>query len=326
MYPIYFSNQFYYFLNDIRKDNILARFLVDYNAGINSEYTFIDVSPEDKVTFLSTEKIDKLYQNNPDLKTNNKSISYFIDNNRGSEGIILNNNLRTEIKIGRLIKKIFEQESFTTRLKSYREDYNEQRTLDELVELLTIAYKCQTKRLFDENFDSKLVLLSGEDIRKYYRNENYIVGKGSLHDSCMRHSKCSDYMDIYVNNPDVCQMLVFMEDNKISMRALVWKLSNGQTYMDRIYSASYSDAKIFIDYAKKNNWWYFDSVFSSSENSKLKDLEVNLENAKFDHYPYMDTFMHISIPNKKLSKNIDNLSSEIRRLRSQEGGYSTIRL
>lgn len=319
MYPIYYSNQFYYFLNDVRKDNILARFLVDYNAGINSEYTFIDISPEDKVTFLSTEKVDKLYQTN---KNNSSNISYFFDNNRGSDGIILNNNLRTEIKIGRLIKKIFEQEAFAVRLNAYRDDYLEQRSLDELVELLTIAYKCQTKRLFDENFDSKLVLLSGEDIRKYYRNENYIPGKGSLHESCMRHSKCSNYMDIYVNNPDVCQMLVFMEDNKISMRALIWKLSNGQTYMDRIYSASYSDAKIFIDYAKKNNWWYFDSALTN--NSKLKDLEVNLENSKFDYYPYMDTFIHISIPNKKISRNTDNLSSEIRRLRSQEGGWTTI--
>ena len=323
MYPNYFSNQFYYFLIDIKKDNILARFLVDYNGAIKSEFTFIDVVPEDKVTFLQTEKLEKLHKANENPQWNN-SINTFIDCNRGTEGIIFNNNLRTEIKIGRLLKKIFEQEEFSGRIKSYFRDYGENKSVDELIELLINAYKCQTKRIFDENFDSKLVLLSGEDIRKYYNQENYLVGKGSLHDSCMRHSKCSGFLDIYTKNPEVCQMLVFKEEDKISMRALVWKLSNGETYMDRVYAATYSDAKIFNDYAKKNNWWYFDSALLPSDNSKVKDLVVNLQNVNFDYYPYMDTFVYLDMLDKKLVRSPvrNDGSSEVRRLRSQEGGWS----
>jgi hypothetical protein len=320
MYKIYFSNQFYYFLTDIKEDNLLARFLLDYNACLSSEFNMIDVSPEDKATFLSTEKIDKLYQSYTNTCSN---IYNFFDHNRTSNGIIYNNNLRTEIKIGRLIRKIFEQENFASKFEEYRQDYRCNKTLDELVELLTNAYKCQTKRIFDENFNSKLILLSGEDIRKYYNQDNYLPGKGSLHDSCMRYSKCTNYLDIYTENPDVCQMLVFMEDNKIGMRALVWKLSNGKTYMDRIYSARYSDSKIFIDYAKKNNWLYCETIFSSSE---VNELEVNLQNVNFDYYPYMDTFHYISILDKKLVRDCNNFTgpSEVRRLRSQEGGWSTI--
>lgn len=320
MYSIHFSNQFYYFLNDIQSENLLARFLLDYNGCISSEFNMIDISSEDKVTFLSTEKIDKLYQN---FKNNYTHISTFIDNNRTTNGIIFNNNLRTEIKIGRLIRKIFEQEKFASKLEAHRIDYRCDKTLDELVELFTNAYKCQTKRLFDENFDSKLVLLSGEDIRTFYDQDNYLPGKGSLHESCMRYSKCSSYLDIYTKNPDVCQMLVFMEDNKIGMRALVWKLTNGKTYMDRVYSARYADSKIFIDYARKNNWLYNETIFTSPE---VNDLVVNLQNVNFDNYPYMDTFHYISMSDKKLAKDYSNISDEIRRLRSQEGGWSVIRL
>jgi hypothetical protein len=278
--------------------------------------------PGDKVTFLTTEKLVKIHKSSVKYQ---QDIYTFIDYNRSPSGSIYSSNLRTEIKIGRLIKKIFEQPDFDSLYKNYSNDFNEKKSFDELLEQLTIAYKCQTKRLFDENFDSKLILLSGEDVRKYYDEANYVpqnTSKGSLHESCMRYSKCFDYLQIYSKNPEVCQLLVFKEDDKISMRALIWKLTNGKTYMDRIYSASNSDAKIFADYAKKNGWLCYDLVMSS-DSAKQSELIVEIKNIDFQSYPYMDTFMNFSEQEKRLSFSARNLNLDfrIKRLRSQGGGW-----
>jgi hypothetical protein len=320
MFSISFSNNFYYFLCDI-KENLIAKILLDYNYCIKSEYSFIDINPKDKVTFLTTDKVNKLHLS--DDKYSSSSASNFVDNNRQSTGPIYNNMLRTEIKIGRIIKKIFEQEKFDTLFKDYREYHKELKSFDELLEELTIAYKCQTKKIYDTNFDSKIVLLSGEDIKKWYDESNYVPPnktKGSLHESCMRHSKCVDFLNIYSKNPEVCQMLIFKEEDKISMRALVWKLTNGKTYMDRIYSATNSDTKIFEDYAKKNNWLYYVSAMSDS--SAQNELVTEVKHTDFIYYPYMDTFMHHNVKDKKLSFLVKNLNTGVIRLRSQGGGWS----
>lgn len=333
MFNIYISNQFYYFLCDNR-ENLISRILLDYSGSIRSEYSFIDIAPEDKVTFLTTEKVHKIYKSyvtdslgeNRTQKYNN--ISTFIDYNRTTSGLIFGSNLRTEIKIGRLIKKIFEQQDFDNLYKNYSRELNEKKSFDEVLEQLITAYKCQTKRLFDENFDSKLVLLSGEDIRKYYDEANYVpqnASKGSLHESCMRYSKCFNYLQIYSKNPEVCQLLVFKEDDdKISMRALVWKLTNGKIYMDRVYSATNSDSKIFVDYAKKNGWLCYDLVMGSVvDSNKQSELIVEIKNIDAQYYPYMDTFMHLSDEEKRLAFTARNLNSDfrIKRLRSQGGGW-----
>jgi hypothetical protein len=319
MFSISFSNNFYYFLCDI-KENLIAKILLDYNYSLKSEYSFIDINPKDKVTFLTTDKVNKLHLS--DDKYSSSSASNFVDNNRQQTGPIYNNMLRTEIKIGRLIKKIFEQEIFENTFKEYSKYLNVLKSFDELLEELTTAYKCQTKRLFDENFDSKIILLSGEDIKKWYDESNYVLPnktKGSLHESCMRFSKCSDYLEFYSQNPEVCQMLIFKEEDKISMRALVWKLTNGKTYMDRIYSATNSDVKIFEDYAKKNNWLYYTSAMSDS--SKQNELVTEVKHSIFNYYPYMDTFMYYNVKDKKLSFLIKNDNTKIIRLRSQDGGW-----
>jgi hypothetical protein len=320
MFNISFSNNFYYFLCDI-KENLIAKILLDYNYSLKSEYSFIDINPKDKVTFLTTDKVNKLHLS--DDKYSSSSASNFVDNNRHSTSSIYNNMLRTEIKIGRIIKKIFEQEKFGNLFKDYREHYKELKSFDELLEELTIAYKCQTKKIYDTNFDSKIVILSGEDIKKWYDESNYVPPnktKGSLHESCMRYSKCADFLNIYSKNPEVCQMLIFKEEDKISMRALVWKLTNSKTYMDRIYSATNSDTKIFEDYAKKNNWLYYVSAMSDS--SAQNELVTEVKHTDFIYYPYMDTFMHHNVKDKKLSFLIKNLNTGVIRLRSQGGGWS----
>ena len=98
MFHIYFANQFYFFLCDNR-ENLISRLLLDYNGCIRSEYSFIDMLPGDKVTFLTTEKLVKIHKSSVKYQ---QDIYTFIDYNRSPSGYIYSSNLRTEIKIGRL--------------------------------------------------------------------------------------------------------------------------------------------------------------------------------------------------------------------------------
>ena len=71
---------------------------------------------------------------------------------------------------------------------------------------------------------------------------------------------------IYTENPDVCKMLILIEDDKLIGRALVWKLSSIKIYgkdpvqdswfMDRQYTIKDSDVEKFRNYAKEKGWIY----------------------------------------------------------------------
>ena len=89
-----------------------------------------------------------------------------------------------------------------------------------------------------ENIFKDFKIVKDEDIRKYYLYESYESDNHTLGGSCMRYEKCQKYLDIYVKNPEVCQLLILKSDDdkdKIKGRALIWKLTNGEYYMDRIY-------------------------------------------------------------------------------------------
>ena len=87
----------------------------------------------------------------------------------------------------------------------------------------------------------------------YYLKDNYIEVEGDLGNSCMRYIYCQSYFDIYIKNPDVCKMLVYVdEDNKVWGRALIWTIDTcdedkitSRTYMDRIYGINDSIKVLF---------------------------------------------------------------------------------
>ena len=54
-----------------------------------------------------------------------------------------------------------------------------------------------------QNFD----VVYGENIRKFYHENTYAEGKGTLNQSCMRFDYCQQYLDIFVDNPDKVQLL-----------------------------------------------------------------------------------------------------------------------
>lgn len=67
--------------------------------------------------------------------------------------------------------------------------------------------------------DGELVVVEGEDIRKYYNCENNNPG-GTLENSCMRYDECQKYLDIYVDHAKMLVLLNRVTD-KISGRAIV---------------------------------------------------------------------------------------------------------
>lgn len=148
-----------------------------------------------------------------------------------------------------------------------------------------------------------LTLVEGEDIRKYYHERNYSPDQTltTLHRSCMRHESCQVQMDFYVQNPNV-KMLVELDDNKkVRGRAIVWTLTNGEVYMDRVYGSEVT-TQIFRQYADKQGWFHrtFNTYtnltsITNSEGKKLnKSMAVPRPN-EHNNMPWMDTFKYTMV-------------------------------
>ncbi len=152
------------------------------------------------------------------------------------------------------------------------------------------------KNAWDNKF-SKLSegfsLVKGSNIKKWYLEANYVPGGGQLNNSCMRQEHKQDFFEIYIQNPEVCQLLILLDDRGLLLgRALLWKLIPGtgksDYYLDRIYTRFDND----VDKFKR---WYIDFLnepdeFSSYFSSDARGVRVQLKNWKFEEYPYMDTF------------------------------------
>ena len=85
--------------------------------------------------------------------------------------------------------------------------------------------------------------------KKILDNYRHKIGSGS----CMTGSEC-DYVRLYADNPDVYSQLVMLSGNN-SARAMVVKLSDGNTFLDRIYTDSPDFLRQkMVDYAAKSDW------------------------------------------------------------------------
>jgi hypothetical protein len=216
-----------------------------------------------------------------------------------------------QIKIGRLAKNLVKITGVDFSDKDIEEFVNEFKSK---YELLKNAFR---------NFH----LVLGKEISYWYLGDMYCnTPKGPLHNSCMRYSNCQGYFSIYEKNPEVCMMVVLKSDfdqDKITGRALVWKLENGDIFMDRIYYSKESDVNLFIEYAKSNGWAYKSKQGSGGGEILLngnrydKDLSVKLDNFDFKYYPYVDTLHYLSEDGHLSTKH----ALKSKDLRRDNGGY-----
>ena len=228
----------------------------------------------------------------------------------GREGVVKPGNLRMVVdvkptmgRMGRVIRKLLVDANVKFKDTDIEEFVNE--------------YRSKLQKL--NNIEEMFELSSGDDILKWYLQDNNLSNKGTLYSSCMRYPKCQPFLKIYSENKQVKLLVLksLKDVTKITARALVWNLDDGTTFMDRVYYTLDHEKDIFIDYAIKNKWYFKRSQDSSSTQQIINErggtgkstesMVVTLDNAKKEQYPYTDTLKYINTGTGKMSstENID---------------------
>lgn len=164
-------------------------------------------------------------------------------------------------------------------------------------------------KAYSNKKEFELKIVQGEQLRKYYYQENYTTCSGSLGNSCMKYSRCQNYFDLYVENPNI-KMLIMTPpgSDMIVGRALLWSIDS-TNIMDRIYTIQDEDyVPHFKKWAKDNGYlfkthqnWGSTSLFESELGTIEMLITIQLENSNFSKYPYLDTFKWLDLRTGKLS-------------------------
>lgn len=244
-----------------------------YVDNDNIKQNFFNVTDkEDMVSFLMQNKIPKGWDDEAD-----PSLPY---NAKG----------RGEIKISKVIKYILN-------LMDESGELHIDMPKDKDIEAFVNLYKSSSS-----SSKFKFKLLKGDDIAKYYNQKKYLTESGSLGSSCMADESKGTFK-IYSQNEDKVKLLVYIdeESDKISGRALVWKLKDSpcdaKYFMDRVYTNRDSDFFKFRAYANDNDYLYKEKMNSHLEDNvcfKYKGSDVYGEiTVKLDgsarNYPFIDT-------------------------------------
>ncbi len=126
-------------------------------------------------------------------------------------------------------------------------------------------------------------VVKGEAIRWAYHEDNYTSNDYSeLHDSCMRYAGCQDFLDIYVQNPEVVSLAIIRDSNaKVAARSLLWH-SETKTYMDRIYADAKTKSLMKV--------WAKRLGIQDIYYKRFPGIVIPLNRGNFKYYPYLDTF------------------------------------
>jgi hypothetical protein len=140
----------------------------------------------------------------------------------------------------------------------------------------------------------KFTLRPHKDIKNVYDMRR--VEEGRLGDSCMNGD--SDYLDMYTHCKQLQILTLTNESNDLVGRALVWRISDEMTFMDRIYTAEDWMDDMFLNYAAEKGWWrkqYYQSynykrqLVNPEGENVCKTMTIHTE-TEWDRYPYIDTF------------------------------------
>ena len=282
MSMLIFNDEMYSFLQFAQRESIIAAlFLQGDSSHINDEGNYVK-RVEDEIDVVSFLPKSK----------------YEKVENEWENG-------RIKIKIGRFIRK------FLTDFSIQNFNVN-----DQMIEKFVNLYKSYFSRDI-----SKLKIVDGEEILKYYLEDNYhsLNGNraGSLWNSCMRQRERNKFMKLYAKNSDKVKMLVFFsDDDKVRARALIWEgvkdhkdSTKEYKFMDRIYYYYDHDINFFKDWAKEHGYlckWEqsakTEMLFDDGTGSPVrKQLYVMLDEHNLPYYPYLDTFKFFSFDKGRFS-------------------------
>lgn len=275
---LFFDNELYNFLNVTTNTKLSWLLLNASGRHINEEGNFI--------------KISKIEGN----------LSYIPKSKIDGNTNFSTEKGRVSIKIGRFVTKFISKDS----IKEFGITPSD-------IESFVNIYKS-----YFTPDKSSMKVIEGEEILKWYLEDNYAFSNGNRHgslwNSCMRQSERNKFMKLYSKNPDSVKMLIFLsDDGKLRSRALLWQNvvdTNGVSYkiMDRIYSIYEHDVYLFKDWAKENG--YITKLEQSAKCENLFDVQgtpvridcfVKLVNHQLDYYPYLDTFKYYNPRNGQFS-------------------------
>lgn len=308
---VYFSPNLRKIIQKVSKNNEVGEELTKVEGqDIKPDITFIDLDKEGYLSFITMRNAVNLAKvkyphivdggsssiDIPSTLTADSIWRHDIEQDYNDLGIYKKS--RNQIKIGKLINRLLPNK-FT----------------DKQIEEFVNTFKATI-----DNQGEKFKVVEGDDISFWYNSDNYKEKSGTLGNSCMASK--TNIFQLYTHNPEVCKMVILVEDEKLLGRALVWKLNSinrefekteeGATqstklkpeyFMDRQYTINDSDVIKFRDYAKNNGWAYKSNNNHHSlqgvsflGNSKNSSMIVTLKPYKGDsdyeygRYPYLDTF------------------------------------
>jgi hypothetical protein len=274
----------------------VAHMLLNIEGSVKDTHTLLDITNKnDTISMLPVSRINRSISSDPNIMSDlgvwspsgDKTlydVALTAHMKKGGDVSWVNKmwkDQRIDVKIGRYSKRILA----TTDCK------------DSDIEKFVNLYKSEFDYL--SGIKEKMTLVSGDEINKWYLSDNYESGGGSLNNSCMRYLKCQTFFGIYTKNPEVCQLLILKNDSgdKIFGRSLVWKIKDGKTYLDRVYTCKDSDVNIFKEYANEKGWVTF--------YDRPGNIEVQLGDHKYSEYPYTDTFVAYNTDDHYLSSDED---------------------
>ena len=279
---MFFSKEFTKVVKNVNESKSANRVSILLQTIINEDHETVDINfidcekdMDDKISFITDKKLNKLY-----VDSSEDNMKSFIKKIK-SDKDFWSHESRTKIKIGRFVRKIIEN-TYLNKLGTVFTDAEIESFVNNFKGFLGLRRnKC------------KFEVVKGEEIKKWYLHNNYQNTKGQLGASCMRLKKCQEFFDIYTENPKICKLLILRSDNdenKIKGRALLWKTSDGDLYLDRVYTNNDSDIVLFNEYAKRELGCKstYDDVYSP--NGEYAELCVKPTKTDFEKYPYMDTF------------------------------------
>lgn len=151
-------------------------------------------------------------------------------------------------------------------------------------------------------------------------NEGYSLenceDEGDIANSCMvnRLNRLKLYKDNGV------EIIKYYKDDKIILRALKWKLTDGRTYIDRMYGINNYITILMETHLKRKNpdWVFYDKY-------KKDRLVVKLNKWDYLRYPYLDTFEYLNFSTGEISNNFkkwDPYNEEIEIIQNNDHGFS----
>ena len=214
-----------YDFTDTIKDiigNIYYESAIAHKVKRNSDEFYHFMSKDtDSVTYVTKDKYIDTVANNEDYR----------DMGRIGRMSLLQKHSRT-ISIPKLIAKLFPE--IDPKIVQQYMEYNK---------LLS-------------NYDPSLFeVVTGNDIVKYYDNNQYFKSTGDLGSSCMRHSEKTNLIEFYAKNSNVSLIIMKVKNtDSIIARALLWTTTDGTKVMDRIYSSDSRLVSLFHRYADDNKY------------------------------------------------------------------------